>query len=181
MKSISIIIIAGLLLTTCIPSLQPLFIEEELITSTQLPGVWTENQDDVWIFERGAGKSYRLTQQSDNHSAKFKARPGNIGSHTFLETFPEDIGAEHDFLEMHLVPAYIFMKIDIADDKLVLTPFSPEWFDKKVKAGVIDLDYQIVDQLPVLIAPTAELQNLVKKYAGDPEAFGEPLYLERIE
>ncbi len=181
MKSILIVVIAGLLLTTCIPSLQPLFTEKELITSAQLPGVWTEKQDDVWIFESDGGKGYWLTQYSDKHSAEFKARLGKIGPYTFLETFPEDTGTDHDFLEMHLVPAYIFMKIEIAEDKLVLTPFSPEWFDKKVKSGTINLDYQAVDQLPVLIAPTAEVQNFVKKYAGDPKAFGDPLHLRRIE
>ncbi|MCK4855986.1 MAG: hypothetical protein KAT31_17020, partial [Bacteroidales bacterium] len=54
MKTVTVILIVMLaaLATSCIPSLFPLYNEEDLVTDDRIVGTWDAGENDTWVIER---------------------------------------------------------------------------------------------------------------------------------
>ena len=83
-----------LFLAGCVPSLNPLYTEKDLIFDEALLGVWSEkeNSNDGWTFRKRDEKSYLLVVQAGEKSSPFIAHLVQLGKYRFLDLYPDEAG-----------------------------------------------------------------------------------------
>jgi len=160
----------ALLLGGCVPSLHPLFTDEEIIFDANLVGVWGEpNSKNFWEFQPVVNsKKYDVICTDDKGIGKFDGRLGKIGNKTYLDIYPDEpnvIG--NDFYKSHLMGIHTFAEIDISKNGLKLNFMNPDNTEKLLKAEPNSIKFEEVDNRIVLTASTKELQAFILKYSGN--------------
>jgi hypothetical protein len=160
----------------CTPSLFSLFTEEDLVFEPELVGKWVEN-DTRLTFVRSANR-YSLYWTEKNFTTKefvsyeFQAHLVQLGSHRFLDFYPEELEFEDTFYGGHFLRLHTFYRFSLEGDTLRLVGLDPEWIEDIIDEGKIQINHVRDSHGKVLLtAPTKELQELVSKYADDPKAF----------
>jgi hypothetical protein len=165
----------AILLGGCVPSLHPLFTDEEIIFDANLVGVWSEpNSKNFWEFKPAANKKYDVIYTDEKGIGKFDGRLGKIGKDTFIDFFPQDINLPgNDFYKGHLLGVHTFAEIDLSKNGLKLNVMNPENLDKLLKTDPNLIKHDRADDRTVLIASTKELQAFIQKYGRDKDLFKE--------
>jgi len=160
----------------CTPSLFPLFTEEDLVFDPALLGKWLEG-DTRLTFVR-SGNRYSLYWTEKNFSTKkwvsyeFEAHLVQLGSHRFLDFYPEELEFEDTFYGGHFLRLHTFYRVSLEGNTLRLVGLDPEWMEDMIDQGKLQIDHVRDSRGEVLLtAPTKDLQKLVSKYADDPKAF----------
>jgi hypothetical protein len=163
----------AILLGGCVPSLHPLFTDEEIIFDANLVGVWSEpNSKDSWEFKPAANKKYDVIYTDEKGIGKFDGRLGKIGNNTFIDFYPQDINLPgNDFYKSHLLGVHTFAEIDLSKDGLKLEVMSPENLDKLLKTDPNALKVEKADDRTILTASTKELQAFILKYNEQAKLF----------
>ena len=156
----------------CVPSLHPLFTENELIFDSNLVGKWSQpNSPSYWEFKRAANNKYEVTYKDEKGLAKFEGMLGKIGSDTFLDLYPQDMNIPgNDFYKAHLIGGHTFLRVDMLEKGLYLTGMNPDNLDKLLKADPNAIKAEKVRDRIVLTASTKDLQAFVGKYSRDFQA-----------
>ena len=176
---VTFIALGAIMVAGCVPSLHPLFTDDDLVADSTLVGAWVnENGNETWEFYEADGKSYELTYTQDESPAHFMAHLVSFDGRLFLDTYPDE-EIENDFYKLHLVPAHIFGRVWLSQDTLKMSLLEADWLKGIIDKGEIKLAHEMVDGSLVLTASTEELQRFARKYADDPEAFAEPTVLTR--
>lgn len=193
--------LVAITVTSCIPSLFPLYKTSDLKTDSRLEGTWRELGDTGYTWEvinPGRSKehrifgmpgwdlfdslrTYRLTSRSkDDMGCQFAVHVFTLGGQDYLNYYPVDWEVDHDFLSWHLVETNIFSKVDIRKDTLIIRFFDSDFLEKLITGQKIKISYLKLDDRILLMAPTDELQQFVLKYGRDAGAFIEPDTLIRV-
>ncbi len=162
-----------IMLAGCVPSLHPLFTENELIFDANLAGIWTTDSNETWKF-KSANKGYECIYiDKDGKIGKFNGGLGKLKDDMFLDIYPAELNlTENDFYKAHFVPAHTFMRVHLAKDSLKLRAMNPDSFDKLLKSDPNVVRYeQPQGSSTVLTASTKELQDFMLKYGID-EKYG---------
>ena len=167
----------AILLGGCVPSLHPLFTDEEIIFDANLVGVWSEpnsnNPKDFWEFKPAANKKYDVIYIDEKGIGKFEGRLGKIEKDTYLDFYPQDINLPgSDFYKFHLLGIHTFAKVELSKDSLKLSIMNPDNVEKLLKSDPNILKHEETDRI-VLTASTKELQTFIKKYGKDKDLFKE--------
>lgn len=178
----------------CVPSLHPLYTEEDLVFEEALLGSWADTDDDeCWRFERSESKSYVLTftpegdeepiGSGQGRPARFDAHLVQLGDDLFLDLYPdfgsEGIGLGNGLLELHLVSAHTFSRIWIDEDSVRIGMMDSDWLDKALSGGEIEVEHERSEEGILLTAETSELQAFARSIADNSEAFGSVVDLVR--
>ncbi len=184
----------GLLLPSCIPSLYPLYKNQDLKTNDLLKGLWKEVQDENYTWEISAPKDdsrdfviFKDTKWSDFDEAGRTYRlegghrreePGKFALHLveldgqdYLNFYPMDWELSHDFLNWHMVEANIFSRVEISTDTLFVHFFDPDYMEQLILENRIKISHVKLDERIFITARTEELQKFVKKFGNNPEAY----------
>jgi hypothetical protein len=168
----------------CVPSLHPLFTQNELVFDANLLGIWSADSNETWEFKPVKGKSYEcLYIDKDGKSGKFDAGLGKLGNNMFLDIYPSELKlTENDFYKAHFVPAHTFMRMQLTKDSLELRVMNPDGFDKFLKSKPNAVKNERIDDSIVLTASTKDLQKFMRKYGVDEKygLFGEAKEAERM-
>jgi hypothetical protein len=185
-----------------VPSLEPLYSEQDLVFGPDLIGVWEAADDPsreptlTWTFERGEGNAYRLTIREGEASAAFDAHLLRLGEATYLDFFPvvppdcvpvpaDESGFPESAVPVlqavHFVPVHSFWRVLLDGDDMQVAALSPDWLGRQLEQGRVRINHKPYEDEHVILltAPTADLQQLIHEHADDPEAFAEPLPLRR--
>ncbi len=75
------------MLAGCVPSLNPLYTDQDLIFDSALLGVWTDKDSkETWAFTEAGEKEYKLLYtEEDGRKGEFKAHLLKIEGKTFLD------------------------------------------------------------------------------------------------
>ena len=166
-------------LAGCVPSLNPLYTEKDLIFEPALVGVWN-NGDDTWTFQKRDEKSYALIIRDDDKTAPFVAHLVKLGKYRFLDLCPDKDGLNDSKLEgtytMSLIRGHLFLKVLQIEPALQMVMLDPDWLDKLLKKNPKVISHKQNDDGEgiVLTAATKELQKFMLKYADTKDAFGKP-------
>lgn len=186
--------VASLLLFTivtgCVPSLNPLYHEDDLVFVPELIGTWEEG-DSKWAFEQNSEKSYLLTvtEQPSEYthdtitSSRFEAHLVKLGEYYFLDLFPDEKHFDGFTIlsRIMMIPAHLFVKVELKDEMLKLTMLDPEWFEELIEQDKSVISHQIANDQYLLTASTDELQAFMLKYGEHDEAFGSAGEFKRID
>ena len=125
----------AILLGGCVPSLHPLFTDEQIVFDANLVGVWSEpNSKNFWEFKPVVNsKKYDVIYTDEKGIGKFDGRLGKIGSGTFIDFFPQDINLPgSDFYKFHLLGIHTFAKVGLSKDSLKLSVMNPDNVEKLI-------------------------------------------------
>lgn len=168
----------------CVPSVHPLFTENDLICDANLVGNWAENNPKtVWTFTEKDNKTYRLTYIADGKSGTFTAGLGTVGSERYLNIYPEDPNLpQNDFYKNHLLYMNTFIKVKFIDPNLTMQMMDADNVKKLLKKNPNLLKHEFVGDRLILTASTKDLQKFMRKYSSDKnlKIFGDPGMLHRI-
>ncbi|MCL4177552.1 MAG: hypothetical protein KJ072_07370 [Verrucomicrobia bacterium] len=170
--------LAGLMLAGCVPSLNPLYTDEDLVFEPKLVGVWAENAEakERWTFEQAGEKAYRVIYEEDGERGEFEVRLLRLGDQLYLDFFPNDEAMKsmerNDLYKYHWLPAHTFARVYQVEPELSMAFMNPDWLAKRLKAEPDAIAHVMRgDDAVVLTASTKALQAFVRKHAD--EAFGE--------
>jgi hypothetical protein len=175
----------GFILAGCIPSLQPLYTEKDLIFDPSLVGAWSDSKE-TWLYEKDGEKAYRLTYtDADGKKGEFQAHLLKLGDWKFLDLYPDEAGLKsdnrNDFYNFHYVPVHTFFKISQISPVLQMSVLKGEWLEELLKADPKAIRHEEVKDRVVLTASTKELQAFVLQHARTEAAWGDPSDLRRVE
>lgn len=154
-----------------VPSLHPLFTEEDLVFDPHLIGAWVDEDDDFWVFEKSSKGGYLLTVADRYELSSFDAHLLELGSHRFLDLYPRTSSVANSFHSSHLLRVHTFYKVDLENESLQLIPMSGDWLEEMIQEEAIHVAHAWPEGDLLLTAQTAELQELVLVFADDPTAF----------
>ena len=165
----------ALIMAGCVPSLHPLFTEKELVFDPALVGTWgKEDGEERWVFTRSGEKGYTVEYTQDGELRKFEGHLVQLGKFRFLDLYPEDMDIKNETYKFHFIPAHTFSRIWIEGDDLRVALMEGDWLKRMIDAKSVSIAHERMEDLIVLTAPTAKLQELVLKHAEDSEAFPNP-------
>ena len=178
---IAVFYLTALILGGCLlPSLHPLYTDEDLVFEEKLIGKWLQDDGStIWQFKPGSGKSYEL-RVFDGKEGRFQAHLLTLEDFLFLDLFPAEPNLkENDFYKWHLLPVHTFMAVDQLDPNLHLRAMNPEPQPLKDDPNLLKSEHT-ADRL-VLTAPTEELQQFVIEYINTEGVFDNPMSFTRLE
>lgn len=190
-NSLCLIFIMVLIVTGCIPSIYPLYFEDDLLFDERLLGAWSEDGSaNSWAFEQDGGRQYILRHLEVENLRGRAERPGKLGifevhllildTTLFLDFYPgENEQLEiNDMMAFHLYPVHTFATIHISDDTLKIFQFDPSYLEDQIKERKVRIKYEQNPESGILLsASTKELQDFFSKYASDPDAVIDPIIL----
>jgi hypothetical protein len=172
----------------CVPSLHSLFTEKDTYFDSQLVGIWTSSDKEIWQFaKKPDSNSYEVIYtDNDGNRGSFVGTLGKIDDMTFLDLFPDNTLMEihsNGYYQAHLVPAHTFMKIEQIRPTLKMRAMNPDTIKNILKADPNLIKHELIDdnKRVVITAPTQQLQQFMIKHANDKGLFDEPTELKRLE
>jgi hypothetical protein len=184
MRALKLTVALGLvmLLAGCVPSLHPLYTEEDLVYDPALVGTWTEeDSEDTWTFRKLGDTAYDLIYTEEGVPARFEAHLVQVGEFLFLDTYPGEPDIKNDFYLVHIIPAHIFLRIEIEGDVLRYAMLDLDWLKKMIAENKVDIRHEEMEGGILLTAQPEELQTFLAKYAENEKAFPDPQELHRVK
>jgi hypothetical protein len=168
------------LLAGCIPSLNPVYTDQQLVFNSNLLGEWAlADGKDKWEFSKRDDKSYQLVYtDADGHQGRFVARLADLNGSLFLDLFP--VQTEDDaagFYKFHLVPIHsIYRVIQAEPRQLKLAAIDYTWFDKYLTDHPGAIQFATFNGRKLITASTSDVQAFVLEHQ---EMFKGEFSLER--
>jgi hypothetical protein len=175
-KVLLLIFLLCLILVGCVPSLNPLYTDKDLILLPGLEGTWMDQDKNLWEFNRNGDKSYILTLTMDTANPQtFDANLVNLNNHIFMDLYPNNLVGASDMTKWHLMPMHSFSKVQLLNNNLSINMLNPGWIQDLVKQGKLYINYQVSSNGDgMLTASPADIQSFLRTYADYPEAFDGP-------
>ena len=177
---VSMLVLAALL-PSCIPSLHPLYSEDKLVFREEILGEW-QNDKETWAFSKGDGAYYKLVFSDEDEQAELNVHLVRLGEHYFFDFYNiKNRCSDDDGLSIApLLATHSFAKVVFDKKDMKIYFFDVEWLEKLFEQRKIRIKHEVMEEdIIVLTAPTAELQEFVRKYAEDEKAFLSPEHLTR--
>ena len=190
MKRIALLLTLAvtLMIAGCVPSLNPLYTEKDLLFDKALVGVWSDNDDskETWAFERSGEKGYKLVYSADGKAGEFEVYLLKLGETLFLDLYPDDAAFKeinrNDFYKSHFLPTHTFAKVTQIEPSLQMAFLNPDWLKEFLEQSPKAIGHEKTGDRIVLTASTKELQKFVLDHVSTKNAFGdEPSNLKRIK
>lgn len=190
----------------CVPvvSLHPLFTEDTIVFEEKLLGTWADTDQSVtWEFTRlddelAESLSGKLPADPNRfYHLEVTDRQGNKGvflaglvrldGRLYLDVFADRFpSGEREAEAMKLVynafffiPAHTFVSVDLTDEQLTVRLTNDDKFEELLETEPDAVAHQVVDDRPILTAPTDELQSFIIERAGDERLFPSETTLTR--
>ncbi|MHC4359909.1 MAG: hypothetical protein ACYSTN_03795 [Planctomycetota bacterium] len=189
-KKLLFYLLAGVLVG-CVPSLHPLFTDEDAIFEEKLLGIWSEEKDskETWEFQRYGGqgsKRYKMIYtDNEGKEGSFLTTLGKLDGMLFLDLFPGEVEINTaDFYKIHLLGVHTFMKIEQIEPTLQMRAMDPDRIKEMLKNDPNLIKHEVLEKEGsriVLTASTEELQWFMIDHANDEGLFSEASELKRIK
>ena len=175
-------------------SIHPLYTDEDRLSIDEIIGTWESGSERV-IFNKLPDNRYKMTLISED-TILFSASLLSLNNQVFIDLFPfgdcdfPDMNdcLVYDNLSKNFLPVHSFLKADLMDNQIILTPFNQKRLLTLFEQNRIRLAHEMVyyesdDEEPIVVltASTPDLQKFISRYANDEEAFDEPTVYQRSE
>lgn len=179
-KLLSACALLAAILTSCVPTLNPLIPNDQAITDPRIVGAWVEDTGKPTPNEsyelRPAGKHYLLIHTEGNTTNRFRAVLGKLDDRHYLDCTPDpDFQSGTELLKTTSISAHMFFQVRFESGKPRLNVLNSSWLERMLKQGKVNLPHASIGEGTrksiLLLAPTAQLQAFIRQYANDAEAF----------
>lgn len=153
-------------------SLHPLCSADTMTFDKRLVGTW-KNGRDTAEFAPAGGNKYRIhyTAVSDgkyfpSYINDLEACLVKLGDQNYLDVYPPAEGGE-DAIGAHQLSTHSLWQVSLDGDKLFLRPVDFDWLKNMMKEDPKTIGAtQVDDDVILLIASTAELQEFVRRHSS---------------
>jgi hypothetical protein len=180
-RSFLTLFVAALLLTACIPSVNPFYTAKDLVFDDRLVGEWQgtgKDDQDLWKFEKAEDASYRLAvTEKEGKKGQFSAHLFKLKEHYFLDIIPTDLNFatnQADLVAFSVFPGHLLVSVPQLEPELKLAFFDFDWLQKQLTNNPSILAHRREDDSFLLTASTRDLQKFVLKHLGPGELFKDP-------
>ena len=193
-NSYLILVAIVLFIAGCIPSLHPIYHDEDRIEVPEIVGKWIDDSKNIWKFRQVQDEpAYILTYIDkgklndnipSNDSANILVNIIELGGTYIMDFYPNEnqhLENLNDFLQIHLLGVHTFGKLEIKDGKPNVFMMDREWIEKLFEENKIRIKHEVIDGDAVLTASTDDLQKFFAKYVNKDEAFLDPDVLSPYE
>lgn len=180
-KHLNLIAIAGaaLLLSACIPSVNPFYSEQDVIFDARLVGEWRGKEEsdakEIWKFEADGDKGYKLTvAEKEGKQGEFEARLFKLDQQQFLDLIPSDCNYatnQADLVAFSMFPGHLLVRVSQIEPELKLAFFDFDWLKKQLDTNPRLIAHHREGDRILLTATTKELREFVLKRLGEGELF----------
>jgi hypothetical protein len=184
MKNIAKLLTLSLFLafTGCVPSLNPLYTERDLIYDNSLVGVWVDKEtSETWAFSNGGRLEYKLLHtDEDGRNGEFSARLIKIEGKLFLDIVPIKTGfPQTDFFQSHFLTTHTFMHVVPSESTVQIAVLESRWLKDLLEGNREAIRHEKINGEIVLTASSKEMQKFLLANLTTKEAFSQPLELTR--
>lgn len=197
-KLIGVAVILFLLTGCGIPSVHPLYEPDDLIVKQELTGKWKKD-DGQTIYQvfnlqdlkynqtirdsLGIGEDDELIKEFEEKGLTniYLIADSDIGgkeAEVYLAGLLEldnnyylDLYKYPNFQDDFSYPVHIFVKVEVRDNQITMHEFREQWIKDLIKNRQIRIKHEESFDNFLLTAPPSELQNFVRKYGNNPDAF----------
>jgi hypothetical protein len=159
---------AGLfLLAGCLPSLNPVYTEDNLVMDPAFVGVWTQPKNQAqWEFNARDMNSYTLVYtDEEGRQGRFIAHVADVQGVRFLDLYPDAMEtANSPFYGVHLTPIHTIYLVRQVGPVARLASIDYAWLDKFLTEHPEALTHATFHGRKLITAPTEELQAFVIQY-----------------
>jgi len=170
------------MLAGCVPSLNPLYTDQDLIFDSALLGVWTDKDSkEIWELRQADGKQYKLVYtDEDGKKGEFTAHLLKVDGRTFLDLTPVDlILPQNDFYKGHFLPTHTFVLITQTAGSVQISFPEPEWLKKILAKNPTAIRHEKMAGEILLTASTKDLQKFLLAHLNTEGAFAKPISVKR--
>ena len=161
MKRIILLMLLATLFTSCVPSVNPLFFQRDLVFKKSLLGKWT-GENETWTFSSEDGKKYTLHHHDGEYSGTYVAHLLELKGEYFLDITAQSVDACNYLQKLTAFEVHTFARLIFIDEKMEIQFLSYEELDKGLKAEKLDVKHvRNSDGEILLTASTSELQEFV--------------------
>jgi hypothetical protein len=168
----------------CIPSLFPIYNEQDLVQRNEILGRWVSDaQSQSWTFSQSGGNAYELVfVDNTGRDATFVAHLTEIDDVLFMDLYPQRSGrTKPGFYDLHLVATHTFFRVELADNALSLSFIDPQWLKQHFNEHP-EVALHVRDKNSVLLtADTDTLRGFVEELLETEGAFTTPFELARAK
>ena len=176
----SFILVTVIFASSCIPSLNPLYTEHDLVFDASLVGVWTETETgETWALSKRDKLEYRLIHtDTDGIKGAFSARLVKLGDNLFLDIVPIKPGfTQNDFYKTRFFPTHTFVHIAIDRTGVKLSYLEPAWVADYLSENPDALRHEKIAGDLLLTSSPKEMQKFLLAHLTTRGAFSKPTEL----
>ncbi|MFL6468028.1 MAG: hypothetical protein ACJ72Z_08730 [Pyrinomonadaceae bacterium] len=174
MKILAIIFLvcAAILMSGCVPSVHPYYLERDLTFNSCLIGKWSDREyKDSWHFERRGANKYRLTYvNEDGETALSEAALFKLDGRTFLDVTPIK---SNDKYGQGLLRTHSLVALIIEPEKLRVSHIDPNWLKHNLAKYPEMLKHTLINDEIVITDSTENLQSLIRRSENFPGIFAQ--------
>jgi hypothetical protein len=179
MKTQTLIALASVvvLLSACIPSVNPYYTEKDVVFDPRLLGTWGDPGDskESWRFEAADEKAYKFSVTEEGGKAgSFEARLFKLKGQLFLDIIPKEAELRDDqagLVGASLIPGHLLIRIREIEPTLKADFFDWDWLKKHLENNPKALRHRKNGNDIVLLAEPRALQRFVMQHLKDGELF----------
>lgn len=186
---IAAIAVAGLVLCSCIPSVNPFYTDKDVVFDGRLVGTWQEKdaqgEPQVWKFEQeGTNACQLFVTEPQGKQGKFEARLFKIKGLSFLDITPADCNYatnQADLVGFSMFPGHLLLRVYQLEPTLKLAMTDFDWLQKFLEKNPGALPHRAETGRGILLtASTRELQKFIVKHLGENELFSKTGEMTRL-
>lgn len=177
---------AAVLLSACIPSVNPFYTDKDVVFAYRLLGEWREKdskgEPQGWKFEKAGDNVYTLmVTEEENKQGKFSAHLFKLKDNHFLDLIPTDCEYatnQADLVAFSMFRGHLLFRVFQFEPELKLASCNYKWLEAYLKKNPAVLAHRKDDGI-VLTAETRALQRFVLHHLADGELFDTPVFMVR--
>lgn len=176
------IIAVSLFAAACVPSLHPIYTEQDIIFDNALIGKWVDPESkESWTFSIASPNVYRVVHRdSEGKTGEFHARLVRISGNLFLDLTPVDLsGRPAEYYRDHFQKVHSFVHIVEIGQAAKLRNLEPDWLKSVLQDNPEGIRHERIGQELLLTASTRDLQKFLVDNLGTRGAFSQPFELHR--
>ena len=176
----SFILATVIFASSCIPSLNPLYTEQDLTFDASLIGVWTEAETgETWALSKRGKLEYKLMHtDTDGIKGEFSARLVKLADNLFLDIVPVKPGfAQNDFYKTRYFPTHTFVHITSEGSTAKLSYMEPAWLVDYLAENPNAIRHEKIAGDVMITSSPKETQKFLLAHLNTRGAFSKPAEL----
>lgn len=166
----------GLVLSTCVLSVDPVVSESDAMYDPRLLGTWEEvSGSDRAVVSRAGENSYAIEYTSDGKVGRFEARLGRLAERLVLDVWPapRDSDVPQRYADL-LVAGHLALAVDIGLDEIRVAGLEPDSLLAALRAGRVRLAHARSGDRVILLGTTGQLRSALGPYLARSGALARP-------
>jgi hypothetical protein len=157
-------ITAAALLGGCVPSLNPVYKEQDVRFNASMLGVFVHPGSKArWEFTKHDETSYAVAfTDEDGRAGRFVAHLADLDGTLFLDLVPQEADTDSSgFYKFHVVPIHTIYLVRSVEPELELAPIDFKWLDDFLAEHPDAIQHATFNGRKLITAPTESVREFV--------------------